>query len=317
MDCARRSGRRHRADPGAGRRRLPAGRLPQTWYASDTDLSDLLDYDVIGGRQTYLYFDGVPLFPFGHGLSYTAFGYADAAARTDGELVRVSCTVTNTGAFASDEVAQVYVRAVAPSVPRPHRELVAHRRLHLTPGASEALSFDVPLSALGFWDVAHGRWSVEPGTYEILVGGSSAELRASALLEVQGVRSGPRPVRELGLDAVAYDEQSGTEIVDRTKVSGDSVTPADPGKGGELLFRRCDFGDGATEVAIEAAGEGLVKLALGTGGDRVPLAVIEVAATGGPYAYVTVGAEILARGVADLHIELRGTVRLAHVAFSG
>lgn len=60
-----------------------------------------------------------------------------------------------------------------------------------------------------------------------------------------------------------------------------------------------------------------MKLALGTGGDRVPLAVIEVAATGGPYAYVTVGAEILARGVADLHIELRGTVRLAHVAFSG
>ncbi|MFB7370169.1 glycoside hydrolase family 3 C-terminal domain-containing protein [Streptomyces sp. NPDC056222] len=295
----------------------PAGRLPQTWYASDTDLSDLLDYDVIGGRQTYLYFDGVPLFPFGHGLSYTTFGYADAVARIDWELVRVSCTVTNTGTVASDEVAQVYVRAVAPSVPRPHRELVAHRRLHLSPGACEALSFDVPLSALGFWDVAHGRWSVEPGMYEILVGGSSAELLASAPLEVLGVRSGPRPVMELGLDAVAYDEQSGTQIVDRTKVSGDCVTPADPGKEGELVFRRCDFGEGATEVAIEAAGEGMVELALGAGGDRVPLAVIEVAATGGPYAYVTVGAEILARGVADLRIELRGTVRLAHVAFSG
>ena len=62
----------------------PAGRLPQTWYASDADLPDLLDYDVIGGRQTYLYFEGTPLFPFGHGLSYASFAYADLSVRVEG-----------------------------------------------------------------------------------------------------------------------------------------------------------------------------------------------------------------------------------------
>ncbi len=58
----------------------PAGRLPQTWYADDADLPELLDYDVIGGCQTYLYFEGTPLFPFGHGLSYAAFAYRELTA---------------------------------------------------------------------------------------------------------------------------------------------------------------------------------------------------------------------------------------------
>ncbi|MCZ9341594.1 glycoside hydrolase family 3 C-terminal domain-containing protein, partial [Streptomyces sp. TRM76130] len=89
----------------------PAGRLPQTWYADDRDLPDLLDYDVIGARQTYLYFEGTPLFPFGHGLSYASFGYADLRAEAGDGAVRVSCTVTNTGDVTADEVAQLYTRA--------------------------------------------------------------------------------------------------------------------------------------------------------------------------------------------------------------
>jgi beta-glucosidase len=292
----------------------PAGRLPQTWYASDADLPGMLDYDIVGGRQTYLYFDGTPLFPFGHGLSYTSFAYGELSASVDGEVVRVGCTVTNTGAVASDEVAQVYVRAVAPSVPRPHGELVAHRRLPLAPGGSETLSFEIPLSVLGYWDVAHGRWTVEPGPYEIRIGASSADVRGSAVVEVEGVRPGPRPVLEHGLAAVDYDEQTGTEIVDLTTVSGDAVTPVDPAGVGELVYRRCEFGDGVTEVAVEVAGAGRVRLSLD---GRTPLAEIDVPETGGRYAYTTLGATVLAQGVADLHIELRGRLRLARVGFAG
>ncbi|MER7518387.1 glycoside hydrolase family 3 C-terminal domain-containing protein [Streptomyces sp. NPDC126499] len=297
----------------------PAGRLPQTWYAADADLPGLLDYDVIGGRQTYLYFDGTPLFPFGHGLSYTSFGYGELTARLDGDVVRVSFRVTNTGAVASDEVAQVYVRAVAPSVPRPHRELVAHRRLPLAPGAAEELSFDVPLSELGFWDVVHGRWTVESGPYEFAVGASSADLRATARVDLGGGRPGPRPVTRRPLDAVAYDEQDGTEIVDLSRVAGDCVTPLAPARDGQLLFRNCAFGDGATEVAIDVAAEepGLVELFLEAGGARTLLAAIEVPATGGRYAYDTLTAAVLARGTGDLRVRLRGAVRLARVAFSG
>ncbi|MEU3478141.1 glycoside hydrolase family 3 C-terminal domain-containing protein [Streptomyces sp. NPDC033754] len=293
----------------------PAGRLPQTWYAADADLPDVLDYDVIGGRQTYLYFDGTPLYPFGHGLTYTTFGYEALTATVDGEEVRISCTVANTGAVASDEVVQVYARAVAPSVPRPHRELVAHERVHLPPGASTALSFAVPVAALGFRDVAHGRWAVDPGPYEFLAGASSADVRRTVRVDVPGTAPGPRPVLETGLAAVDYDEQTATVIVDRSRVSGDAVTPADPDVPGTLLYRACDFGDGVTELAVTAAGAGELTFFAGT--KTAELARVTVEPTDGPYDHTTVTAPCHVRDVTDFRVELRGPLRLAHVAFSG
>ncbi|WP_327165380.1 glycoside hydrolase family 3 C-terminal domain-containing protein [Streptomyces zaomyceticus] len=293
----------------------PAGRLPQTWYARDEDLPGMRDYDVIGGRQTYLYFDGTPLFPFGHGLSYTRFTYEELTAVVDGETVRIGCTVTNSGSVASAEVAQVYARAVAPSVPRPHRELLAHGRVGpLAPGASVSLSFEVPVTALGHWDVAHGRWTVEPGAYEIRAGGSSTDVRRMVRVEVAGAAPGPRPVLTEGLAAADYDEQSGTVIVDRTKLSGDAVTPADPGTEGRLVHRACDLSDGVTEAALTVAGEGSVELSLA---DGTVLARAEVPPTGGPYAYTVLGVPLVLRDVVDLHVGLRGPVRLAHIGFAG
>ncbi|MGV9899257.1 fibronectin type III-like domain-contianing protein, partial [Streptomyces tendae] len=292
----------------------PAGRLPQTWYADDADLPDLLDYDVIGGRQTYLYFEGTPLFPFGHGLSYASFGYGDLTARVRDGAVAVSFTVTNTGEVTADEVAQLYVRAEAPSVPRPRRELVAHRRLTLAPGASDRVSFEVPLSALAFWDVAHDRWRLEPGPYALLVGASSEDVRLSTTVTLDGEPAVPRPVGTRGLEAVDFDEQSGTEIVDRTKVAGDAVT-AVAGRTGELLYRDCDFGTGTTGVTVSVAGAGSVEVALG--GGPWTAALSPDAPTAGPYDYVDLGAAFTAAGVHDLRIRLRGSLRLAHVGFSG
>ncbi|WP_369249554.1 glycoside hydrolase family 3 C-terminal domain-containing protein [Streptomyces sp. R41] len=291
----------------------PAGRLPQTWYASDDDLPGLLDYDVIGGHQTYLYFEGTPLFPFGHGLSYTSFAYADLQVQQRAGALGVSLTVTNTGEAAADEVAQLYTRAVDPSVPRPRRELAAHRRVHLAPGASTDLTFEIPLSALEFWDVALGRPRLEPGGYEVLVGASSEDIRLRTTVGLDGEPGTPRPVRERGLVAADFDEQRDIAIVDRTKVTGDAVTPVGRGTG-ELVFRDCDFGAGVTEVTIEAAGEGVVELSL----DGGPLtAVVTLSTTKGPYDYATLGAETAAAGVHDVHLRLRGPLRLAHVGFSG
>ncbi|WP_217140870.1 glycoside hydrolase family 3 C-terminal domain-containing protein [Streptomyces sp. AC627_RSS907] len=293
----------------------PAGRLPQTWYADDADLPDLLDYDVIGGRQTYLYFEGTPLFPFGHGLSYTSFSYADLSARVAGAAVSVSFTVTNTGDVTADEVAQLYVRAEAPSVPRPRRELLAHRRLTLAPGATAQVSFELPLSDFAFWDVAHGRWRLEPGAYALLVGASSEDVRLSATVTLDGEPAAPRPVRERGLEAADFDEQSGTEIVDRTKAAGDAVTPVAGGTG-ELLYRHCDFGGGVTGVTVTVSGgEGTVELAL-DGGPALAVLTRD-APTAGPYDSVELGAGLAVEGVHDLRIRLRGSLRLAHVGFSG
>ncbi|WP_233645554.1 glycoside hydrolase family 3 C-terminal domain-containing protein [Streptomyces sp. BSE6.1] len=292
----------------------PAGRLPQTWYADDADLPDLLDYDVIGGRQTYLYFEGTPLFPFGHGLSYASFGYADLAAEVGDRTVSVSFTVTNTGEVAADEVAQLYVRAEAPSVPRPRRELLAHRRFTLAPGASTRVAFEVPLSALAFWDVAHGRWRLEPGPYALLVGASSEDVRLSTTLTLDGEPAAPRPVGERGLEAADFDEQSGTQIVDRTKTAGDAVTPTAGGTG-ELLYRSCDFGTGVTRTTLSVAGTGTVEMAL-DGGTWTP-ALSPSAPAAGPYDYTELDGAFTAGGVHDLRIRLRGALRLAHVGFSG
>ncbi|MDX3349300.1 MULTISPECIES: glycoside hydrolase family 3 C-terminal domain-containing protein [Streptomyces] len=292
----------------------PAGRLPQTWYADDADLPGLLDYDVIGGRQTYLYFEGTPLFPFGHGLSYASFGYGDLTAQVRDGAVAVSFTVTNTGEVSADEVAQLYVRAEAPSVPRPRRELLAHRRLTLAPGASDRVSFEVPLSALAFWDVAHDRWRLEPGPYAMLVGASSEDVRLSTTVTIDGEPAVPRPVGARGVAAVDFDEQSGTEIVDRTKAAGDAVT-AVSGRTGELLYRDCAFGAGVTGVTVSVAGAGSVEVAL-DGGPAVAVLSPD-APTAGPYDYVELASAFTAEGVHDLRVTLRGALRLAHVGFSG
>ncbi|MFF1548927.1 glycoside hydrolase family 3 C-terminal domain-containing protein [Streptomyces sp. NPDC058291] len=292
----------------------PAGRLPQTWYADDADLPDLLDYDVIGSRQTYLYFEGAPLFPFGHGLSYASFSYADLAVRVGGGSVHVAFTLTNTGEVAADEVAQLYARAVEPSVVRPRRELLDHRRVRLAPGERTELSFAVPLSAFAFWDVAHGRWRLESGPYELLAGASSADVRLRGTVVLDGEPSGPREVLADGLAAVDFDEQSGVEIVDRTRTSGDAVTPGAGGTG-ELLYRACDFGAGATRVTVMVAGQGTVELSSDAGG--VPTVLTLGTPTAGPYDYVRAQAAFAADGVRDLRIGLRGPLRLAHVGFSG
>ncbi|MHB9854017.1 glycoside hydrolase family 3 C-terminal domain-containing protein [Streptomyces krungchingensis] len=291
----------------------PAGRLPQTWYAFDDDLPDLLDYDVIGGRQTYLYFEGTPLFPFGHGLSYASFAYADLRVRRQPGGLTVSFSVTNTGGTTADEVAQLYVRAVAPSVPRPRRELAAHRRLRLAPGASAELSFEVPHSAFEFWDVALSRPRLEPGGYELLAGASSEDVRLRTTVEFDGEPAAPRPVLEHGLNAGDFDEQRGAILVDRTRTAGDAVSPVD-GETAELVFTACDFGTGVTDVSVEAAGEGVVELSLDGGRSYVALTV---AATKGRYDYARLGAAVTADGVRDVHLRLRGPLRLAHVGFSG
>ncbi|MHC3473014.1 glycoside hydrolase family 3 C-terminal domain-containing protein [Streptomyces sp. 7R007] len=292
----------------------PAGRLPQTWYESDGDLPDLLDYDVIGSRQTYLYFEGTPLFPFGHGLSYATFAYADLGARVEGAALRVSFSVTNTGDVTADEVAQLYTRAVEPSVPRPRRELLAHRRFTLAPGERTELSFEVPLSAFEFWDVARGGWRLEPGPYDILVGASSEDVRLRTTVHLDGEPGAPRPVRAQGLEAADFDEQSGTAIVDRTKAAGDAVTP-ERGRDGELVYRACDFGDGVTEVTAAVAGEGVVELFL-DGGPAVAVLALETP-TASPYDYTSLSAGLVAEGVHDVRLRLRGPLRLARVGFSG
>jgi len=133
-----------------------------------------------------------PLFPFGHGLSYTTFGYADlrpasSAIRT-GDSVGVAVTVTNTGAREGAEVVQLYLRHDAASVTRPVRELKRFARVTLRPGESRAVRFTLSADDMAFYDLDMRR-VVEPGAITLFAGGSSA-----ATLEAHLTLDGPTRV---------------------------------------------------------------------------------------------------------------------------
>jgi beta-glucosidase len=157
----------------------PSGHLPVTFYASTADLPDFEDYSM--SNRTYRYFNGKPLFAFGHGLSYTTFKFQRAklgAKRVPADgTVKVSFRVKNSGQCDGDEVAQVYFRHVRSSVPQPKLALCGFARVHLKHGESKTITMEVPATRLRYWDTGKKHYVVEPGEYEILVGAASDDIR--------------------------------------------------------------------------------------------------------------------------------------------
>jgi beta-glucosidase len=150
----------------------PAGRLPVTFYKATADLPDFTDYRMQG--RTYRYFEGEPLYAFGHGLSYTTFAYSalrpGAASLPIGEDHGIQVDVTNTGAQAGDEVVQVYLSAVDPGQPAPIRQLVAFRRIHLLAGEVRTVRFDLDAAQFSLVDDTGAR-AIRPGTFRLSAGG--------------------------------------------------------------------------------------------------------------------------------------------------
>lgn len=158
----------------------PGGRLPITFPMSEGQLPLSYNHKPTGRGDDYLDLTGMPLFPFGFGLSYTTFEYADLRV-TPGEMAQtgsttVTCTVTNTGARPGDEVVQLYVRDVLGSVARPVMELKGFERIRLKPGESRDVTFTLGQRHLRMLDVDR-RWIVEPGVFRIMVGASSKDIR--------------------------------------------------------------------------------------------------------------------------------------------
>lgn len=164
----------------------PGGRLPVTFYRGTQDLPPFEDYRMAG--RTYRFFEGSPLYPFGHGLSYTRFRYERLRAsaptvRPDGS-VTVSVDVTNTGARTGDEVVQLYVRYPGSAVARPIRDLRGYRRITLEPGRTRTVVFELAASDFAYWDPAADRWVVEETAVQVEVGASSADIRQETTVRV-------------------------------------------------------------------------------------------------------------------------------------
>jgi beta-glucosidase len=166
----------------------------------------------------YRYYDKkelAPLFPFGHGLSYTSFAYSnlklDAAKVHAGDPLTVSVDVTNTGAVSGKEVVQLYVSDVKSLVARPMKELKAFRKVALQPGETQTVSFVLNQEAFWFFNTVVNGWAVEPGEFEILVGASSRDIRLGASVEVTLSRqAASRPntgmtVNNLGTNPAAWE----------------------------------------------------------------------------------------------------------------
>jgi beta-glucosidase len=179
----------------------PSGRLPMTfpcriedtpahaWYPGDGE--------VIYGEGLmvgYRHFDRAPdkpMFPFGHGLTYTRFAYADLEAPEEaraGDAVTVSFTIANVGRRPGAETAQLYVRPRGPSVERPVKELKGFAKVALQPGEKRRITLTLSARDFSFWDpgasTAGGGWKAEPGGYDLLIGGSAADIELQAAVRL-------------------------------------------------------------------------------------------------------------------------------------
>jgi beta-glucosidase len=177
----------------------PSGRLPTTFPKRIEDNPAYLNYPGEGGQVHYgegifvgyRYYDTKkiePQFPFGHGLSYTAFDYGELRLeRTEvigDATVGASIEIRNVGERVSQEVVQLYARDLESKVARPMKELVAFAKIELAPGQSETIRFELCARDLAFWDPGQSNWVAEPGEFELLVGASSRDIRGRALLRL-------------------------------------------------------------------------------------------------------------------------------------
>lgn len=198
----------------------PQGRLAQTWWADNADLPDILDYDIIGSRSTYLYSEAEPLYPFGHGMGYAGVTYRSVELAGDGN-VRV--TVSNDGDRAVSEVVQVYGTSDRPGFPR--RMLLGYSRVSLAPGELTPVDVRFEVQHLATYSLTAQRMIVEPGNYSLLVGRSAVNLPLSVELDVAGEAGPPRPRGEW-VRAELFDQSSSLQLVPESPLRGTAIAPA-------------------------------------------------------------------------------------------
>ena len=147
-----------------------------TFYKGIEQLPDFNDYQVTNGR-TYKYLQDEPLYPFGHGLSYTRFDYSGLKVARSGKGWKVTFSVTNSGAMAGDEVCQVYTRMPDYEGISPIKELKGFARVSLAPGETQRVEVLIPRSRLRYWSEAEGKFKYSRQKPIVMVGASSADIR--------------------------------------------------------------------------------------------------------------------------------------------
>jgi beta-glucosidase len=171
----------------------PGGKLPITIPRSVGQVPISYNHKPSGGRSNwyvdYIEMPASPLYPFGHGLSYTTFSYSDLRIPSEkagcGEKVEISLSVTNTGKVIGQEVVQLYICDEYASIPRPVKELKGFCRITLDPGESRRLTFHLPVDLLAYYD-ENLELVVEAGLIKVMIGSSSEDIRLQGGFEISG-----------------------------------------------------------------------------------------------------------------------------------
>jgi beta-glucosidase len=171
----------------------PGGKLPISFPRHVGQVPVFYDQKPSGGKsnwhENYVSVEAGPLYPFGHGLSYTSFAYGDftiaSAQAASGGAMEVGVSVRNSGSVPGDEVVQLYICDEYGCVPRPLKELKGFARLRLQPGETRRVTFQLPVNQLAFYD-EEMKLVVEPGRIKLMVGSSSADIRCEGSFEIVG-----------------------------------------------------------------------------------------------------------------------------------
>jgi len=155
--------------------------LPVTFYKNVDQLPDFEDYNMTG--RTYRYFQGEPLFPFGHGLSYTTFTYGDVqlpASAKDDETIKICVPVTNSGKMDGDEIVQVYIKKQS-DTEGPIKALRAFKRVHIPAGQTIQVELELTPKQLEWWDAETNTMRTQAGKFDIMIGGNSVDLQIQTI----------------------------------------------------------------------------------------------------------------------------------------
>ena len=155
----------------------PAGRTTQTWVKDILELPNMLDYDIRNGR-TYMYYKGEPLYPFGHGLSYTTFEYSGLKVKKDGGKCVVTFNIKNTGERDGEEVAQLYIKFAGDDAAM---RLRGFDRVPVAKGETVKVELVVEEEDMKLWDMDQHKFVFDKGEYEFLVGASSSDIRLKTI----------------------------------------------------------------------------------------------------------------------------------------
>jgi len=227
----------------------PRGKLTTTWYRSETDLPPMSDYNIRNNR-TYMYFKGSPLYPFGHGLSYTNFEYSNLVISSGsldcGDSVTVSVDIKNTGEAAGDEIVQLYTHCES-SLVRPMRELKGFSSVYLEPGESEKVTLSLKHDDLSYYNQQTRSYEVEQGTVNIEVGSSSADIRLIGSIDVSQGIIAQAYLQDpyLQVEAEHFENKSGSIKFGATPGNGKCIQSIS--NNSYILFKNMDFAAGARQ----------------------------------------------------------------------